>query len=427
MARWVGLAAVAVLASAGGLSYGLARHFQGNVDTQNIDWLKEQAAAPRPDAARSPADPQDAAAGKDLNILVLGSDWRGGDNDTVTKDQALQGNAQRSDTAMVMHVAANRKRIDVVSIARDTMVALPSCQLDKKGAVRTVASSYAMFNEAFARGWDTAQAAGWDESKSFGAAAACTWQTVRDLTGIRLDDYVVVDFAGFDAMVDALGGVAVCVPQDVDDPQASHLELTAGWQTLQGKTAISWARTRHGIADGSDTARIGRQQALVGSLANTFFAQSYVTDTPKMLKFVDAVTRSLHTSSDLGSLSFMTGLGFSLRNLDTAAITFRTVPWGADPYDENRVVWQAAAAAALWDKIAHDKPLGDITTPKKSGTGATTSTAPSATPTPKRTGGAGATGGKRLVTGMEGTPLSAADLPTTKAQCDAALKAAGVG
>ncbi|PJI94236.1 LCP family protein [Luteimicrobium subarcticum] len=417
IARGIGIAVVAVLACVSGGAYGLARHFQGNVDTQNVDFLKQ---------GSKKADPKDAAAGKSLNILILGSDWRGGTNSSIVKDGAKQGDTARSDTTMVMHISADRKRIDFVSIPRDSLVDIPRCQLDSKGATIASAHTNDMFNNAFAYGWDTAKSLGWSDSKSFGAGAACTWKTVESLTGIAIDDYVVVDFSGFDGVVDALGGVDVCVPQAIDDPRASHLVLSAGWQTLKGKTAISWARTRHGIADGSDIARIGRQQALVGAISNKFFAQNYVTDSPRLLKFVDAVTKSMHTSSDLGSFSFLLGLGFSMRHLDTSNVTFRTVPWHYDVTDPNRVDWTTDQAAAMWDKIAHDEPIGDIATKKttkaSSGGTKTSTSTPKAASTPKATKKASTP--KKVVTGSENSPLSAGDLPTTAAQCDAAIKAA---
>ncbi|PJI94235.1 LytR family transcriptional attenuator [Luteimicrobium subarcticum] len=428
MLRGVAIAAVAVLATAGGVSYGLARHFQNNVDTQDVDWLKhpQHTAAAKAKAAT----PEDQAAGNALNILVLGSDWRGGSNDTVVKDQGAQGNAQRSDTAMVLHVSADRKRVEVVSIPRDSIVDIPACQLDSKNTASTNASSGDMFNNAFAYGWDVAKQHGWNDSKAFGAAAACTWQTVESLTGIELDDYVVLDFAGFTGMIDALGGVDVCVPEHVDSKKAGHLVLDAGWQNLDGKTAIKWARARYDIADGSDIARIGRQQALVGSVVNKFFAQNYLTSAPRMLSFVDAVTKSLHTSSDIGSIGYMTGLGFSLRHLDMSNVTFRTVPFYYYPVDSahrGKVGWQTDRAAALWAKVAADKPIGDTastasskpTASRTASSGTTTTTAPTKKP-------AAATP-KRVVTGMDSDPLAAGDLPTTAAQCDAAITAASQG
>ncbi|GAA4837862.1 LCP family protein [Luteimicrobium xylanilyticum] len=351
VAKVIGLVLVGGLAAVSSGAYAFVRHYQGNIDSNDTSFLAAK------DKARKAKDPSDPDAGHDLNILILGSDSRGGANGKIVKDD---NGGQRSDTTVVLHVSADRKRIEMVSIPRDSIVDVPACQIDSKGH-STGAAPHTMFNAAFSYGADKAKALGGDESAQIAGGAACTWQTVESTTGITLDGYVVLDFSGFEGMINALGGVPMCIPEDIDAPKAD-LELKAGYQTLKGKTALGYARAREGVGDGSDLSRIKRQQELMGSIANKVFAQNFLTDAPKLLRFLDAATKSLHTSKtdgglNLSSVTSIAGLALSLRHLDSSNITFLTIPNGADPTNPNRVVWTEPAASEIWKKLAEDKPL----------------------------------------------------------------------
>ena len=169
----------------------------------------------------------------DFNPL-LGSDSRAGAN-RKKAGGATDGTA-RSDTAMVVHIAKDHKHASVVSIPRDTLVDRPECT---KADGRTVpAASRAMFNSAFEVG-----------------GAACAVKTAESVTGLRMNHFVEIDFAGFAGFVDAIGGVTVTTAIPIDDKQ-SGLELAAGTDHLSGDRALAFVRTRHGVGDGSDLGRI---------------------------------------------------------------------------------------------------------------------------------------------------------------------------
>ena len=349
VAKVVGLVLVGGLAAVSSGAYAFVRHYQGNIDSSNTSFL-----VAKDKKSKNPGDPD---AGHDLNILILGTDSRGGANGKIVKDN---NGGQRSDTTIVLHVSADRRRIEAVSIPRDSIVDIPSCQIDAKGHT-TGTSSDTMFNAAFSFGADKAKAEGGDEAKQIAGGAACTWQTVESLTGITLDGYVVLDFSGFEGMINALGGVPMCIPEAVDVPKAD-LKLKAGYQTLKGADALGYARAREGIGDNSDLSRIKRQQELMGSISNKVFAQNFLTDAPKLLKFLDAATKSLHTSKtdgglNLGSVTSIAGLALSLRHLDASNITFLTIPNGQWAQNHNRVAWTEPAASEIWQKLASDKPL----------------------------------------------------------------------
>lgn len=333
--RAVALSVVGVLTFVGvGLTSATAR-LQGNIGTGEVTQLL---GGDRPEKA---ADPDDPNAGKDLNILLMGSDSRG-DGDVV--DDGVGG--MRSDTTIVLHVAADRSRAELVSIPRDSFVQIPSCTGTGGG---TSAATAGRFNAAFSLGWSV----GGDVA----SAAACTIKTVEALTGVYIDHYAVVDFAGFENMVDALGGVPICVPNDIDAPKAD-LKLTAGFQTLDGKDALGFARARTGVGvgDGSDTNRIGRQQQLMSAMVNEALSQSLVTDLPKLYSFLDAGTSSLTTNPELASVPNLAGLAYSLRGLRAKDITFMTIPWVPNPADNNEVVW-TQEAMTVWANMASDDPI----------------------------------------------------------------------
>ncbi|MCL6673730.1 LCP family protein [Streptomyces panaciradicis] len=264
-----------------------------------------------------------------LNILVLGSDSRSG-----KENQALGGGSSsgaRSDTAMVVHIDAGRKKATVVSIPRDTLVTRPSCPLTSGGS--TAVAYNAMFNSAYSVG-----------------GPVCAVKTVESITGIRMDHYVEIDFSGFAKLVNALGGVTVTTDEDIDDDD-SHLHLAAGTHHLSGKQALALARTRHGIGDGSDLGRIGLQQKLVKALLDRIASTSLFTSPAKLYDVADAVTGSLTTDTGLDSLSELVDLGRSLRGLSSAHVRTVMMPVVPAPSDPNRVVAKQPAAGRLWKSL----------------------------------------------------------------------------
>ncbi|GAA1628662.1 LCP family protein [Georgenia ruanii] len=321
------LAVVLVLAAGGVLAY---RHIQGNVQRHNITSFL---GGDRPAGAAAPIDPK---AGQALNFLVLGSDSRAGANND---NSGISG--MRADTTMLVHVAADRSRLEVVSIPRDTLLDIPACTLP--GGTQTRAERGAMVNSAFSIGGQTGDV---------GAAAACSIRTVEKLTGIYVDDFVVVDFAGFTRVVDALGGVPMDVPQAIDDKEAD-VKLAAGCQVLNGHDALGFARVRKSVGNGSDISRIGRQQDLVAAIAREALGKNLLTNPPALYRFLDATTKTLVTGPEIGQLSTMAGLANSLRRIAPENIVFTTMPFES----VGPRVRPAPAAAEVWAALRADKPI----------------------------------------------------------------------
>lgn len=269
------------------------------------------------------------------NILVLGSDTRAGGNEKL--GGGTDDGSARSDTAMIVHVHEGRKKASVVSIPRDTLIDRPMCT-DAGGTAHDAASGV-MFNSAYSTG-----------------GAACAVKTVESLTGIRMDHYLEVDFAGFQRLVDELGGVEVTTTQDIQDPE-SHLDLRAGTHQLTGEQALGLVRTRHGVGDGSDLGRIQLQQAFVKALVEQVKEIGLFTDPKRLYDLADTATNAVTTDSSLGSVDALASFASGLKGISAAKMDMVTMPVRYDPADPNRVLLDEAKAQRVWDALKNDRPV----------------------------------------------------------------------
>ncbi|WP_258175383.1 LCP family protein [Actinopolyspora mortivallis] len=317
--RWVlrgGLALLLVLAFLGALVY---RELDGNITSVDVDgWLSSD---------RPPENPSEA-----LNILLLGSDSRAGANGEYG-DVA----GRRSDTAMVVHLAEGRRKAAVVSIPRDTLVDRPECPGQDRDTIPPARD--VMFNSAYARG-----------------GLVCTVATVEKLGDLRLDHAVAVDFAGFEKLVDTLGGVRITLSEPIEDSYAG-LDLPAGTQRLTGEQALGLVRTRHGVGNGSDLARIELQQKFLRALLRQVDRTGLLTDPVRLHRVLDTATSSLTTDEELASLGALWSLTRSLRGMSPERVDFRTLPVAASSARPNRLVPKESEAKELWKALREDSAL----------------------------------------------------------------------
>jgi LCP family protein required for cell wall assembly len=274
------------------------------------------------------------------NILVLGSDTRSGANKKL--GGGTDDGSARSDTAMIVHVYKGHKKAAVVSVPRDTLIDRPAC-IDTKGTTYPAASGV-MFNSAYSTG-----------------GAACAVKTVESLTGIRMDHYLEVDFAGFQKLIDDLGGVQVTTTKNIDDPQ-SHLDLKAGAHTLTGKQALGLVRTRHGVGDGSDLGRIQLQQAFIKALINQVKHVGVFSNPKKLYDLADTATKAVTTDSDLGSVNSLMDFAGGLKGIGSSHMKMITMPVQYDPANPNRVIMAPAQARLVWTALKHDRPIPEAAT-----------------------------------------------------------------
>lgn len=265
-----------------------------------------------------------------LNVLLLGSDTREGQAANIGGESP-----GLSDTAILLHLSADRERAYGVSLPRDSMVERPDCYTEGGDVIP---GEKAMFNTAYALG-----------------GPACTQRTVEQLTGIHIDHFVVVKFDGFKHMVDALGGVEICVPQEVDD-SAHQIFLPAGTYEADGAQALNYVRVRSIISGNGDIGRMKRQQAFLASMANKAISAGTLANPVKLYNFLDAATKSLITDPELANLKNLADLANEVRGIGLDKIQFITVPWEWYEPDPNRLVW-APAADQLWDRLREDLEL----------------------------------------------------------------------
>jgi LCP family protein required for cell wall assembly len=293
---------------------------------------------------------------KPLNILVMGSDNRDGTN--------IGGETPGlSDTTILLHLSADRKRAYGVSIPRDAMVERPDCK--SKNGKSTVPGGLTQFNAAYAVG-----------------GPLCTIRTVEKITGIRINHFVVINFAGFKEMVNAVHGVEVCVPAEVND-DVGHIHLPAGTYKVNGNQALDYVRVRHGIgAATGDIGRMKRQQAFISSMIKKVVSKGTLANPVRLYKFLDAATKSLTTDTGFAHLKELASLGSSLKSIGLDNVQFITSP--NEPYapDPNRLQL-APDAKDVWRKIRLDKPLGKLSAGAVSpGNGSGSESTRSASPSP---------------------------------------------
>ncbi|CAL9529405.1 Polyisoprenyl-teichoic acid--peptidoglycan teichoic acid transferase TagU [Streptomyces sp. enrichment culture] len=281
------------------------------------------------------ADRPDKAGNGSENILVLGSDTRSGGNERL--GGGTDDGTARSDTAMIVHVHRGHEGASVVSVPRDTLVDRPACT-DAAGR-RHPAAHGVMFNSAYSTG-----------------GAACAVKTAESLTGLRMDHYLEIDFAGFEKLVDELGGVRVTTTEDIEDPD-SHLDLAAGTHRLDGEQALGLVRTRHGVGDGSDLGRIQLQQAFVKALVDQVRDIGVLTSPKKLYDLADTATKAVTTDSGLGSVNSLMAFASSLKGIGASDLHMVTLPVRYDPADGNRVLVQEAKARQVWDALRRDEPI----------------------------------------------------------------------
>ncbi|MDH6226026.1 LCP family protein [Streptomyces sp. MJP52] len=317
----IGCAVLALVA--GGTAWWMYEDLDGNITA--VD-LEEALGDDRP--AKEPA-----ARGA-LDILVLGSDSRAGDNAAL--DGGEVGGA-RSDTALVVHVAEGRSEAVAVSVPRDTLVDRPACR--RADGTEVPPAKRVMFNSVYSQ-----------------VGSACTLKTVETMSGVRIDHLMEIDFAGFKTLVDELGGVTVDVEEPIRDTKGGFT-LEPGRHRLDGTESLRFVRTRHGYGDGSDLGRIGLQQQFLVALIGEVRRQDLLGDPVRTYRIADSLTGALTTDSDLASLTSLAEFGRSLQGIDPSALDTVMLPVKYDTADPNRVVPAQPLADEVWEALRNDRPI----------------------------------------------------------------------
>ncbi|MHA5050516.1 LCP family protein [Streptomyces sp. SD15] len=322
--RWgriVLLVLVVLLLAAGGTGYWLYSDLNSNIKGVDID---KALGDERPE--KLPTSGQ--------NILILGSDSRAGANADLGTGNV---SGARSDTALVMHIPEGRAKAVAISIPRDTLVTRPECA--KSDGSTLASAKRVMFNSVYSL-----------------AGPACVVKTVEEISGVRMDHFVEIDFAGFKGLVDAIGGVPVTIDEAIKDT-SSGLDLSAGTHKLNGTESLAFVRTRHGVGDGSDLGRIGLQQQFMIALLSEIKKQDLLGSPTKTYKIANSLTESLTTDSGLASLTKLADFSRSMNGVDPSTMETIMLPVAYDKVDPNRVVAAEPQATTLWKAIRTDSTI----------------------------------------------------------------------
>jgi LCP family protein required for cell wall assembly len=324
----LGIVSVLVLiATVIGAGYSVVKsQLQGNITAVDVS---ENIG---PVSVAEPLNTVDETTGKlePVTVVLMGSDTRAGKGNGGF-GSASQIGGERSDTTIVLHIAGDRKSAIALSIPRDTWITLPTCKKDGK----KVGGGQGRFNQAIELG-----------------GPGCTLKAIRELTGIDVKNFMLVDFGGFKRIVDAIGGVEVCLTEPVDD-KASGLNLSAGKHVVDGNQALAFVRARKSLGDGSDTSRIRRQQAFIASLMRQVMSSGTLLNPAALLGVLDAATKSLTADPQMANIDNLKDLALSLKDLRPNDVTFVTMPWTPNS-DGATVTLNKDKAQPIFEAIKND-------------------------------------------------------------------------
>jgi LCP family protein required for cell wall assembly len=311
------LTVIVLLAGVSG--YLIYRHLNGNIKAVNVTGLSH----------RSVYGAQ--------NILLLGSQTRKGQGKGFGNNPSL--NTSNSDNLLLVHLDPTHTHAMIVSIPRDTVVYEPGCPARKSIGVGI---------------WGPYQAAIIDGAMNIGGPS-CAVKTVRDFTGLKLDHFVMFDFNSFRSMVDALGGVEVCVPPSGYRDRWSGLHLSGGKHLLTYDQALAYVRTRHGVSAegdaGGDLPRIELQQAFISSAIQKVNTQGILSNSIQLLKIANTATKALTVDQGLDSVSKLLGLAKTLTHLTAKHVTLTTMPTVPDPAEPGRLLPEQPQADVIFQMV----------------------------------------------------------------------------
>lgn len=282
-----------------------------------------------------------------INILVIGTDKRSGAGNEGYGDAESVGHA---DTTILFHVAKDRSNATALSIPRDLITNIPACPTKQPdGSTKTIAGQKGTrFNVSLGQE---------------GRDPGCTMRTVKEITGVTVDNFMMVDFNAVKVLSTAVGGVPVCLAKPVDDKD-SKLKLDAGEHRLQGEQALAFVRTRHSFGNHGDLDRIKTQQQFLGSMMREMKSKETLTSPKKFFSLAEAATKSLTVDSGIGSIDKLTNLAGELKDIDLKNVTFTTLPVLDNPAEPEgkkaTVVVDQRVADPLLKMIQADVSLTEV-------------------------------------------------------------------
>ncbi|WP_433785102.1 LCP family protein [Actinomycetospora sp. CA-101289] len=259
------------------------------------------------------------------NWLIVGSDSRAGLT-AATEEQLATGEADgnRTDTMMVVHVGGFGGQTSLISLPRDTILPIPG--RDNRGRL----------NSAYSIG-----------------GPELLVQTVEQAAKIEIDHYAEIGFEGFAGMVDAIGGVEMCLDDAIDDPKAG-IDLPAGCQELDGPQALGFVRTR--AFPNADLQRIQNQRKFLAALVSEAASPATLLNPFRIIPFANAAigTLTVDGSTHVWNLA---SLGFAMRSLSGEGGVTTTVPIDLSASVSGGVVWNKSKSERFWNAVREDEDI----------------------------------------------------------------------
>lgn len=366
--RWVASVLSLLILGTAAAGYLYYRHLNGSIQTDALNLGENKLGGSKPNAfGQTP-----------LNILLIGSDARDdAENQALGGGRDTFGGPPLADVQMLLHLSADRSNMSVVSMPRDTMLMMPKCT-EPNGKVHPASKGLVQTNESLQRGGPGCTVAAWTE-----------------LTKIPIDHFMMIDFKGVVSMADAIGGVPVCVQENVHsltrDGKGSGLKLPKGESVIQGETALQWLRTRYGFEDGTDIGRTHAQHQYMNSMAREFRRNAKLTNPVKLNSLAQAAIDAMVVDSGLNKIDKLYDLSMELKKVPPGRITMTTMPWvySTKPGMDGRVEPMAGEAEALFRMIREDIALdgkgsgtpADAASPSTAAPGTPSAPAPTTAPT----------------------------------------------
>ncbi|WP_394431375.1 LCP family protein [Streptomyces sp. SGAir0957] len=314
---------VSVLAAAG-LGHALVAGLDTGID--RIDPFKDMKNRP--------------AAGHGMNVLLVGTDGRDKITDEERQKYRLGGApCHCTDTIMIVHISADHERASVVSLPRDSYAMMPP-HVDENSGDQHHAHPVKI-NAAYAEG-----------------GPQLTVRTVENMTHVKIDHYLEVDFTSFMKTVDVLGGVQVCTVRPLKDSYTG-LDLGVGTHQLNGGQALQYVRARH--TDGAgDLGRMQRQQRFLASLISKTTSTGVLLNPVRFREVARTLLSSVRADKGFGT-DEMVDLARAMRSFTPSSSEFTTVPIGNIDYPVpnigSTVKWDPAKSEKLFAALREDKPL----------------------------------------------------------------------
>ncbi|MFH9658419.1 LCP family protein [Streptomyces sp. NPDC017248] len=314
---------VVVLASAG-IGHAVVSSLDAGI--ARIDAFKDMKNRPR--------------GGHGMNVLLVGTDGRDKISERDRRAYRLGGEpCHCTDTMMIVHIAEDRERATVVSLPRDSYAEIPA-HVDQTSG-RRHGPHPVKLNAAYAEG-----------------GPQLTIRTVENMTHVKIDHYLEVDFTSFMRTVDVLGGVEVCTPTPLKD-RYTGLDLAPGRHVLPGGRALQYVRARH-VDGASDLGRMKRQQRFLAALIDKATSSGVLLNPMRFRDVTRAVLGSVRADAGFGTDELL-DLGRAMRDFSPSSSEFTTVPIGQLDYRVkglgSTLKWDPAKAARLFGALRDDKPL----------------------------------------------------------------------